>query len=193
MSTTQPIRDKEILEIFKEYYHTQKPNPRNYALICVGLNTALRISDILSLRWKDVYDDGRNCFLTHVTITERKTQKRTRIALNHNVNSALWEYKQSRTGAFHATDYLFPGSNADTPLSRVQAFRLIKKIVKECHLDDAISCHSLRKTFGYSAWKQGTPPAMLMEIYNHSSYRITKRYLGITQDEKDDVFLHVNI
>lgn len=32
-----------------------------------------------------------------------------------------------------------------------------------------------------------------MDIYNHSSYAITKRYLGIEQDDKDDVFLHLNL
>ena len=51
----------------------------------------------------------------------------------------------------------------------------------------------MRKTFGYYAWKCGTPPAILMDIYNHSSYEITKRYLGIKQDDKDSVFFKVNI
>lgn len=51
----------------------------------------------------------------------------------------------------------------------------------------------MRKTFGYHAWKQGIPPALLMDIYNHSSYRITKRYLGIEQDERDDIFLTIDI
>ena len=55
------------------------------------------------------------------------------------------------------------------------------------------NCHSMRKTFGYYAWKYGTQPAVLMDIYNHSSYEITKRYLGIKQDDKDSVFLSINL
>jgi integrase len=190
MSTTQPIRDKEQLELFKEYYHTVKPNLRNYALICMGLNTALRISDILNLRWGDVYDFRGKKYSSHISLTERKTGKNARIALNGNAVAALKEYKESLTDEA-AKDYLFPGPDKENHLSRVQAFRLIKKIVKVNHLEDTISCHSMRKTFGYSAWKQGIPPVMLMDIYNHSSFRITKRYLGINQDEKDDVFLNV--
>lgn len=60
-------------------------------------------------------------------------------------------------------------------------------------LEEHISCHSLRKTFGYHAWKQGTQPALLMSIFNHSTYHITKRYLGIDQDDKDEVFAKIRM
>lgn len=72
-------------------------------------------------------------------------------------------------------------------------FRIIKKAADQCGLREHISCHSLRKTFGYYAWKQGTPPALLMSIYNHSSYEITKRYLCIDQQEKDKVYMEIQL
>ncbi|MCI9020333.1 MAG: hypothetical protein HFH32_06290 [Eubacterium sp.] len=43
------------------------------------------------------------------------------------------------------------------------------------------------------AWKKGTPPALLMDIFNHSSYTHTRRYLGIDQDDRDAVFLEVKL
>ncbi len=89
--------------------------------------------------------------------------------------------------------YIFPGRYDNTALSRSQAFRIIKHAADILNLENGISCHSMRKTFGYYAWKCGTPPAILMDIYNHSSYEITKRYLGIKQDDKDSVFLKVNL
>ena len=55
MSTTQPIRSKQLLHDFKEYFLTKQPNSRNYTLILIGLNTALRINDILHITWGDVY------------------------------------------------------------------------------------------------------------------------------------------
>ena len=56
MSTAQPIRNIDELEAFRRFYLDNEPNLRNYALICLGVNSALRISDLLELRWKDVYD-----------------------------------------------------------------------------------------------------------------------------------------
>lgn len=57
MSKTQPIKDEEMLKKFRNYYRDIEPNPRNYAHIVFGLNSALRISDILGLCWNDVYSD----------------------------------------------------------------------------------------------------------------------------------------
>lgn len=91
-------------------------------------------------------------------------------------------------------DALFPSHKyKGSPLSRYQAYRIIKKAAVYAGLPEHISCHSLRKTFGYHAWKQSVPPAMLMDIYNHSSYQITKRYLGIDQDDKDQVFEKIRL
>lgn len=84
--------------------------------------------------------------------------------------------------------YLFPHSNKNEPISRVQAFRIIKKVAAYYNIPGVICCHSLRKTFGYHAWQQGVQPAMLVSIYNHSSYEVTKRYLGIEQDDRDKIF-----
>ena len=65
MNTAQPIRSTEDLNNFKNYYKEIRPNKRNQMLIIMGLNTALRISDILSLKWESVYDFDRKQFKTH--------------------------------------------------------------------------------------------------------------------------------
>ena len=56
MSTSQPIRDTQDLTALREFYLKDEPNMRNYVLICLGVNSALRISDLLELKWKDVYN-----------------------------------------------------------------------------------------------------------------------------------------
>lgn len=73
-------------------------------------------------------------------------------------------------------------------IGRVQAYRIIPTAAEALDFNTNVSCHSLRKTFGYHAWKSGASPTVLMEIFNHSNYAITRRYLGVTQDDKDEVY-----
>lgn len=192
MSTTKPIRDKEKLLKFRNYYRTEKVNPRNYALIVLGLNSALRISDLLSLRWNDLYQNDR--YVEHVDLIEQKTGKENSMFLNRSSKKALEFYRQS-LHRFDSGNYVFTGQKSPQKnLSRHQAFRIIRHAAECSGLENQhISCHSLRKTFGYHAWKGGIPPALLMSIYNHSSYEITKRYLGIDQFERDKVYMELSL
>lgn len=191
MGTTQPIKNKHDLHNFIDYYRTKEPCPRNYALLVIGVNTALRISDILHLKWQNVYDFEINKAKKHICIREHKTGKNTMIALNSNVTTALNTLFELRMPS--PDDYIF-SKNCDyhTPICRSQAYRIVKKAADSIHIEN-VSCHSMRKTFGYHAWKQGIPPVLLMDIYNHSSYSVTKHYLGISQEEKDSVFLEINL
>ncbi len=193
MSTTQPIRDREALQRFKNYYLLEDSNYRNYALIVTGLNTALRINDILHLTWNKVFEGDR--IRNHIELKEQKTGKTNRILLNMELRGVLAHYgAQSRLQRPKDNPYLFfSHRKTGNPLSRYQAYRIIRHAAEMVGLGGNISCHSLRKTFGYYAWKQGIPPAMLMCIFNHSSYQITRRYLCIDQDDKDDVFSNIQL
>lgn len=193
MNTAQPIRNRQELNRFMNYYKMVEVIPRNQLLIVMGANTALRVSDLLSLTWRDVYDQGQKKFRGHITLVEAKTGKVSCIFVNKSIQNALREYKKFlEEKKFEMTEKtpLFQGREGAS-LSRVQAYRIIRKAAENCHITGVISPHSLRKTFGYHAWKCGTPPVLLMEIYQHSSFAITQRYLGIEQDERDEVFKKV--
>uniref|UniRef100_UPI003FF13105 tyrosine-type recombinase/integrase n=1 Tax=Lachnospira sp. TaxID=2049031 RepID=UPI003FF13105 len=92
MSTSQPIRSTDELEAFRRFYLDEEPNLRNYAMICMGVNTALRISDLLELKWGEVYDFNERCFRKHMVICERKTGKESRIAINGSTKKGLLTY-----------------------------------------------------------------------------------------------------
>lgn len=191
MSTTQPIRDREALQKFKNYYLLNEANYRNYALIITGLNTALRISDILRLTWNAVFDGDR--IREHIELKEQKTGKTNRILLNRELRAVL-TCLRAQSQHCDKDSFLFVSHRrAENPLSRYQAYRIIRHAARMTGLGDNISCHSLRKTFGYYAWKQGIPPAMLMCIFNHSSFQVTRRYLCIDQDDKDAVFSNIKL
>ncbi len=192
MCKTDPIRNQEDIRRFKEYF-LKINQPRNYAMVTLAMNTSLRISDILKLMWKDVFDFQTGKYKEHISLIEQKTKKRTRIILNHEAQLAL-DLLRGHLKEILPEDYIFSRSNGKNhPICRSYAYKIIKKAGEALHIDGTISCHSLRKTFGYHAWKMGVQPALIMSIYNHSSIEITKRYLSIDQDDKDEVFYKINL
>ena len=191
MSATKPIKNQENIQRLKDYFLGQK-RYRDYTLVTFGLNTALRISDLLSLTWKDVYQFDTHCFYTYVNVKEQKTGKMNQIYLNVAVIQALSLLLEQNPDISGDT-YIFKSRKGTQPISRIQAYRIIHDAGNALGFETKVSCHSLRKTFGYQAWKQGAEPALIMNIYNHSSYQITKRYLCIDQDDRDSLYQRVNL
>lgn len=189
MNTAEPIRDKTKLKAMTEYC-MNRGQIRNYALIIVGVHTALRISDLLSLRWEDVSDAEK--IRPQITVFERKTKKTKVIALHTTAIDAL-KLLYTFSGYPDDSRYIFENRRTKQAISRIQAYRIIKDVAAAVVLEGTISCHSLRKSFGYHAWKENVPLAVIMEIYNHSSYAVTRRYLGITQDDKNNAYLSVSM
>ena len=192
MCKTDPIRTSDEIQRLKQYF-LKKGQVRNYTLVTMGLNTSLRIGDLLGLKWYEVYEFKEQRYRCHITLTEQKTGKKNRIALNGEARCAL-EMLRSLVCPESGEDYIFKsrvGSNQ--PIGRVSAYKIIRRAVDDLGFEGTISCHSLRKTFGYHAWKKGVPPALIMSIYNHSSIEIKKIYLSIEQDDKEEVFLDLNL
>ena len=191
MKLTQPIRDIVELDKIKKYYCDVKPNKRNYLLIVCGLNTALRISDILKLRWKDVYNESLLSFKSHIDVKEKKTGKKTTIFINDNLKEALASYlkeifEKKENLCEVMEQFIFLGQKSENkPISRIQAFRIISSAAKKCLLSQKVSCHSLRKTFGYHMYQQTHDAVTIKEILNHADISVTLRYIGINQDNKD--------
>ena len=189
MAATEPIRSKQELKELAEYYLRQG-KIRNYTLIIVGVYTALRVSDLLRLTWADVYDSEKQAFRKHVTIIEKKTGKSKTFALNKHVIGALRLCCPHRRG-----DFIFSNNRKDPKmLSRVQVWRIIHEAVVAVGITGKVSCHSLRKTWGYHAWtSKDVSPVVIMHVYNHSSYEITRRYLGVAQDDLDKAYLEMEL
>lgn len=190
MSITEPIRQPDEVKSIINFY-LKRSEMRNCCLISFGLYSALRISDMLGLKWKDVYDFEKDKFRERVSLIEQKTQKFKQFALNSNAVNFLLLYKNSMKDLNEET-YIFRSRKGENnPISREQAYKIVKYASLESGIEGNISCHSLRKTFGYYAWKSGVQPAVLMNIYNHSSFSVTEKYLCIDQDDRDKVYLSI--
>lgn len=188
MKTTEPIRDKNQIAELVNYY-LLRGQIRNYVLIVLALHTALRSSDLLLLRWDDVYDFANQRIRSRLTLTEKKTGKSKSIALHADIIAALQLYLETaKPGGF-----LFANPRTSKALSRSQLYRIIRAAGKAVGIEGSVSGHSLRKTLGYQQWKAGKDPTTIMKVYNHSSLAITSRYLGITQDDIDTIYLTLTL
>ena len=173
MKLVQPIRDREKLEEMKT--ELLKTGYKNYLMFVVGINTGLRISDMLELKVRDLRDQ------THIKIIEQKTNKIKRFLINSLLKIEIDKYIKIMSDE----EYLFQSRKGENkPLSRVQAYRILNSAAEHIRLQE-IGTHTLRKTFGYWHYKQNKYVALLQQIFNHSSPSVTLRYIGINEDIAD--------
>lgn len=195
MRFTEPIKDKAKILAIKNLLLSEE-NPRNYLLFVFGVNSALRIGDLLSLRVKDILN-GNGGFREELEIKLQKTKKNISIYLNDPIKKALTLYFD-KGQAIDPNDYLFyslkRGGFRNKAISRVRAFMLIKQWTKAVGLDpEKYSCHSLRKTWGYFARKQGANIELISEMLGHRNKNITRKYLGITKEELRNLIKRIEI
>lgn len=170
----QPIRDLDVLEEFKRQLKAW--DWRNWMMFVFGINTGLRVSDILPLKVRDVEKD-------YVNLREKKTRKTRRILINDELRADLNSYLDYFDW-LTPDSYLFESQKGGRPISTVQAYRILRLVADVMGLE-SIGTHTMRKTFGYHFYKRTKDIATLQTILNHSSARVTMRYIGIVQDTID--------
>ena len=151
-------------------------------LVAIGCFTGLRISDILSLRWKQIL------YVSEFTITEKKTGKRRTIRLNPELQKHIEDCFIHIQPIGIESPILVSQKGTTYSVQRINA--ILKELKSKYRLKiNHFSCHSLRKTFGRQVYNMNSGESSelalvkLMELFNHSSVAITKRYLGLRQEE----------
>ncbi|MGH0680966.1 tyrosine-type recombinase/integrase [Bacillus luti] len=177
MKTTQPIKDLSVIQKISDYL--KKDNTRDYIMFRCMLFFALRTQDILTLKVKDV----RGKYQIH--FKEQKTSKTKIIEIHPDLVPELEAYTQN----MDEEDYLFKSKKGDS-ISRVHAFRILQNAGKECGLE-SLSGHVLRKTFCYHSYLNGTPLHVLSELLNHSAESVTRRYIGLEQENIKQAYFSV--
>ncbi len=180
MNTVQPIRDPQKIKLIKQ--NLRRRNSRDWFLFIMGINTGLRISDLLPLRVGDVRNQ------THIVIKEKKTGKTKRFPINYSLKELIESY----TFDMQEHDFLFPSHKTDLPIQRGQAYKILNQAAAEAGLNE-IGTHTMRKTFGYFYYKQTKDVAMLQKIFGHSAPSITLRYIGIEQEQIDESLFNFSL
>jgi len=181
MNYVQPIREQQKIEEMKR--ELRKTGTRDYLLFYMGINTGLRISDIIKLKVKDILNQDRT-MKTHIDIIEEKTEKKKRFKINNGLVEELRQF----TLNMDFEEFIFQSRKGDNkPITRIQAYRILNNAGEKIGLEE-IGTHTLRKTFGYHFYQQTKDVALLQELFNHSSPSVTLRYIGINQDKIDQAY-----
>lgn len=183
INTVEPIRNPKKIMAIKNLLKV-KNNPRDYLLFTLGVNFALRISDLLSLKVNDVLDKNGEV-VNHIFIREKKTKKEKKIRINKVSKEAL-NFYFSKMPAIDPEQYLFT-SNSGRQLDRIRVWQMIKNWTEQVESKGRYGTHTLRKTWGYMARKQGIAIEVIQQKLGHRSASVTRRYIGITQDEVNKV------
>lgn len=187
MEFVSPIKD--INKINKIKTILKEKSKRDFLLFVLGINTGLRISELLSLKIADVWD--KSLPKEFLIVENDKDSLIKTIYLNCKVRQALIDYINSID--FDDAHYLFKSKKNNNPISRQQAYRIINTAAKEAGIGDRIGTHTLRKTFGYHAYLKGIAISVIKDRFNHTSPAETLRYIDISEMDENQLKIDVNL
>jgi integrase len=173
MRTVDAIKSKADIEAMKE-----RLSPLFRLMFVIGINSGLRISDILGLSMKDLLQN-------EIRIVEKKTKKARAFPINEAVRKEValfcdkyWDKELTKP----LFDYC-----------RQHIWRVLATAGLEAGIEAKIGTHTLRKTFGYHLYKSGTNLQMIQTILNHRSEKDTLRYIGITREDINERINGLNL
>ena len=183
-TTSDYIEWNTMLNLVRRLY--KDGDYRMSLLIGCGSFFGLRISDLLSLDWNMLL--GGDSFV----LTEKKTGKRRIIKINADFKKHIVDcYNALQITDMNEKCFLSK-KNVVFSIQRVNV--RLKEIKSKYNLKiEHFSTHSLRKTFGrrvVASAGENSEMALikLSELFNHSTPQITRRYLGLRQEELMEVY-----
>lgn len=172
----EAIRNKKQVRKIIDNLKKEK-NYRDLLLFCIGIYTGLRVSDILGLKVRNIKRNADGKII--ISKKENKTGKYKNVEFNKELQDILSDYIKGK----NKEQYLIVSRNGENkPISRTQAYRIIKKITKKAKLKGNFGTHTLRKTYGFHLYKN-SDVSLVQGALNHESQRDTLRYIGVEEIE----------
>ncbi|SEM89007.1 tyrosine-type recombinase/integrase [Palleronia pelagia] len=193
-STTkvEPIRDLAAIAEIKKKLSCR---PRDLCLFTLGINTAYRANELLSIRVGQVAHLRAGDVLS---LKQSKNGRYRTITLNgvavQAIQTWLGHHPKTEEGA-----PLFWSQRTRKSLSVSPFINMVKGWCAEAGLKGNYGSHTLRKTWGYHQLRGNTktPPhlvlPLLMEAYGHARQQQTLEYLCIQSDEVASLFMQVEL
>ncbi|WP_117169959.1 tyrosine-type recombinase/integrase [Paraliobacillus sediminis] len=185
MRTVEPIKQIDQLEEMKRILH--KRSTRDYCLFLLGINTGMRIHDLIHIR----VDQLRNQYGEFYSYLQTSSYFDPPIycteSLRTIINQVIEESDLNRD------DFLFKSRKSSAPITRQQAYRIIHFAAKEAGIDEPIGMHTLRKTFGYHAYINGIAISLIQKRLQHQTTTETRHYIGISTVNSAIIKLNINL
>lgn len=194
------VFDKHINEAADE--HHRQLASRNKLLFVIGINVGLRASDLITLKWSfflDSVKDGEYKFKDFYTLQPKKTRKQkkfVKLFFNNTVKKVVVEHL-NEFPVDNLNEYMFKSREGDGAIAATTLWRIVKNAAKEAGINQNIGSHSLRKTWGRFCFEQAEDKTralvLLQKAFNHSSQEVTLHYLGLLDEDIQDMYENVNI
>ena len=170
---------------------------RNRMLFLIGINLGIRASDLCGLKY-NFFMNNDGTFKDSYSLQPKKTRKTgkyVKLYFNQTVKKAIADYVREYP-IQDMDEYLFK-SRKGGAITEKSLWKIIVDATVEAGIEKNVGSHTLRKTFGYHIWHNAEDKekalVMLMAIFNHSSVATTKKYIGLMDEEIEDVFNSLNL
>lgn len=158
-------------------------SPRDLALFTLGINTALRATELVSLTVGQV----RHLLAGDDLIVKQSKNKKYRsVTLNQNAYEAVQLCLSNHPQANDPTNPLFYSKVTGRKLQSNTISKYMKRWCRLVNLEGNYASHTMRKTFGYHVYRNAGRNGMrqpriaeLMTAYGHATERQTLEYLCI--------------
>jgi len=185
MGNIKPLKSKKKIKVILDHLKEVDITGRDHLLFYFGIHSPLRISEILNLRMRDVFWEKYR-YREYVRIKENRTSKLKLVNISEKVRKRLKTY--ARKHRLKPGNYIFFSKHdRSKPLDIVSAYKMLNKAAFNVGARD-VGTHTLRKTFGYHHYQKHREIGLLMQLFGHSSAKITYKYLGINPERAENPY-----
>ena len=191
----EPIRTVNAINKIKANLSN---HPRNFALFVMGINTAFRASELLSIRVGQIRDLKAG---DRLDVKQRKTRKFRAVTINRPTSLVLqelieWREKQSRLkkdlGWIDDDSYLFSGKNPQQALKVPTLNNFGKRLVQKSESQGELWKSLAQKNLGFYAKNETSDPYPTTYAGFWSRHATANSSLSLYSGERDRVYLYIN-
>lgn len=192
MSACEAIKTKSDIQTVENFI--LKHYGTHYADIWrLGVNVALRVSDLLSLTMDAAREAVKSEYLI---IRESKTKHVSKSKRVIKLNKTAMRVMSDRIEEYGDDVYLFQSHSKNlggrvTPLTRQGVYEVFREAGREVGV--RMGTHTMRKTRGYMMYTTGIPLETICKMFNHSHPAVTMAYIGLTQQAIDKTYEDIEL